>query len=157
MHKSLAGPHIAMPLAYRLQSFGGGTYMVTDELYQALFFVACESVVVVDAPPSIGENMVRASISITSKPISHVVYRHHHGDHISGAYLNGSPSNITYIAHRLTADELAATQDYEHRPPSATCSEGVRVWSDTDCSYLFKLHRKPHVINLCEPLLIFGI
>jgi glyoxylase-like metal-dependent hydrolase (beta-lactamase superfamily II) len=109
-----AGP-ISTPPGYRLQSFGDGAYMVTDGLYQNLFFVASESVVVVDAPPSIGENVLRAIRNVTMKPISHVVYSHHHADHISGAYLYGPPSDVDFIAHRLTAEELAQSPD-NHRP-----------------------------------------
>jgi hypothetical protein len=56
-----AGPPIPTDVGYRLQSFGDGGYMVTDGVYQALFFVTTESVVVVDAPPTIGENMVGRS------------------------------------------------------------------------------------------------
>lgn len=110
-----AAGSVPTSLGYGLKSFGDGAYMVTDGLYQAMFFVASESVVAIDAPPTIGENIVRAIRSVTSKPISHVVYSHHHADHIGGAYLLGSPSNTTFIAHELTAQELAATPD-RHRP-----------------------------------------
>ena len=114
-----AGP-IPIPPGYRLQSFGDGAYMVTDGGYQNLFLVASESVVVVDAPPTIGENVLHAIRNVTTKPISHVVYSHHHADHIGGAYLYGPPSDITIIAHRLTAEELALSPD-SHRPaPSIT-------------------------------------
>jgi glyoxylase-like metal-dependent hydrolase (beta-lactamase superfamily II) len=114
-----AGP-IPNPPGYRLQSFGDGAYMVTDGAYQNLFFVASESVVVVDAPPSIGENVLHAIRNVTTKPISHVVYSHHHADHISGAYLYGSPSDIDFIAHRLTAEELALSPDSNRPAPTIT-------------------------------------
>lgn len=102
--------------------------MVTDGLYQAMFLVACESVVVVDAPPSIGENMVRAIRSVTEKPISHVVYSHSHADHIGGVFTYGSPSDREYIAHRLTAELLSYAPDYDHRPaPTITFDDSYTL------------------------------
>ncbi|KAF2716569.1 Metallo-hydrolase/oxidoreductase [Polychaeton citri CBS 116435] len=123
-----AGPPVQTPPAYRVQPFGDGAYLVTDGIYQGLFFVACESVIMVDAPPSIGENMVRAVRNITTKPISHVVYSHHHADHIGGAYLYGPPMNITFIAHRITAEQLALSPDYDHRPaPTVTFESSMSL------------------------------
>ena len=89
--------------------------MVTDGLYQAMFLVSCESVIVVDNPPTIGYNMIRAIREVTPKPISHVVYSHSHADHIGGAYVLGSPENVTFIAHQDTVDILVMTPD-KHRP-----------------------------------------
>ncbi|KAK3644933.1 hypothetical protein LTR56_009320 [Elasticomyces elasticus] len=115
-----AGPAVSRPPGYRLEHVGDGAYMITDGLYQAMFLVSCESVIVVDSPPSIGYNMLRAIRSITLLPISHVVYSHSHGDHIGAAYTLGSPDNITFVAHQHTADLLAMTPD-KHRPiPSLT-------------------------------------
>ena len=114
------GPSVPNPPGYRIEHFGEGAYMVTDGLYQAIFLVGCESVIVVDSPPSIGYNMLRAIRDITPLPISHVVYSHSHADHIGAAYVLGAPENITFIAHRETADQLAMTPD-KHRPaPSVT-------------------------------------
>ena len=110
---SAAGPKIP-DSGYRVQSFGNGAYMVTEGLYQSLFFVACEGVIVVDAPPTIGHNILNAISDVTSLPVSHVVYSHSHADHIAAAYLLGS--NVTTIAHRLTYEQLALAPDPKHRP-----------------------------------------
>jgi glyoxylase-like metal-dependent hydrolase (beta-lactamase superfamily II) len=116
VRSSEAIPPFIKPLGYRLHSFGDGAYMVTDGTYQGLFFIACESVIIVDAPPTIGNNIMQAIRSVTALPVSHVVYSHSHADHIGAAYLLGSPSNISFIAHQETADKLALSPDYEHRP-----------------------------------------
>lgn len=113
---SAAGPPVPNSLGYRLQSFGDGSYMVTDGVYQGLFFVSCEGVIVVDAPPTIGENIIRAIRTVTDLPVSHVVYSHSHADHIGAAYLLGDPSSVTFVAHQLTAEALALAPDYGHRP-----------------------------------------
>ena len=52
--------------------------------------------------------MLRAIQDITDKPVSHVVYSHSHADHIGGAYVLGSPANVTFVAHEATAEFLAA-------------------------------------------------
>ena len=116
-------PVVNTPPGYRVQAFGQGAYMVTDGIYQGLFFVATDSVIVVDAPPTIGEKFLQAIESVTSSPVSHVVYSHAHADHIGAAYLFGSPSKVTFVAHQLTADELAQSPDYKHRPAPAITFE----------------------------------
>ena len=68
-----AGPPVPTPPAYRIEDFGSGAYMVTEGAYQCAFFVSDESVIAVDAPPTIGEGILHAIKSVTSKPVSHVV------------------------------------------------------------------------------------
>src|SRR4051794_38677162 len=86
---SAFGPAISNATSYRVEAFGGGAYMMTDDLYQAMFLVSSESVIVVDAPPTIGKNLLYAIGNTTDLPISHVVYSHAHADHIGAAYLYG--------------------------------------------------------------------
>ena len=101
------GPKVSNITGYRVEHFGAGAYMVTDGMYQAMFFVACESVIAVDAPPTIGKKLLAAIKSVTPKPVSHIVYSHSHADHIGAAYLYGSPPNVTIVAQAQTAQELA--------------------------------------------------
>ena len=108
-----AGPVVPTPPAYRLQSLDQGAYLITEGLYQSLFFVGSENVIAVDAPPTIGEYILDAIRSVTTKNVSHVVYSHSHADHIGGAYLYGSDVDI--IAHELCAQELALSSDSVHR------------------------------------------
>lgn len=100
---------------YRVEPFGGGIYMVTDNLYQALFLVSDEGVIVVDNPPTIGQNMIYAVGNVTDAPITHVVYSHAHADHIGGAFLYGD--DVTIIAHKDTAEELSLSPPDSKRPP----------------------------------------
>ena len=90
--------------------------MITDGTYHALFFIACEGVIVVDSPPIIGKNMLHAIRNVTSLPMSHIVYSHSHTDHIGAAYLLSSPANVSFIAHQLTAQALTMVSDSQHRP-----------------------------------------
>ena len=62
-------------------------YWVTDGTYQAAFLTTREGVVLFDAPPSIGHNLQRAIDQIASdngvsNTVTHIVYSHHHADHL---------------------------------------------------------------------------
>ncbi|KAM3514841.1 hypothetical protein MY11210_001565 [Beauveria gryllotalpidicola] len=112
------GPPIGSE-GYRLESFGGGAHMVTDGMYQAIFLVTPRSVVMVDAPPTIGHNILKAIRSLTPLPISHLVYSHAHSDHVGAANLLVDRDTII-IAHDLTAKELAEAPDPTRPMPSLT-------------------------------------
>src|SRR6201985_2123969 len=69
-------------------------YWVTDSAYQAAFLTTRDGVVLFDAPPSIGHNLQRAIDQIAAengvpKTVTHLVYSHHHADHIGGSSLFG--------------------------------------------------------------------
>lgn len=110
---------------YRVEPFGGGVYMVTDNLYQALFLVSDEGVIVVDNPPTIGQNMIYAIGNVTDTPITHVVYSHAHADHIGGAFLYGE--DVTIIAHKDTAEELSLVPDPKRPPPDVTFKKHYKL------------------------------
>jgi glyoxylase-like metal-dependent hydrolase (beta-lactamase superfamily II) len=107
---------------YRIEAFGKGAYMLTDGMYQSMFFVACDSVIIVDAPPTTGHNLLNGIRTVTDLPISHVVYSHAHADHIGAAYLLDS-KDVTFIAHEETAKNLAAINDTNRPTPSVTFSQ----------------------------------
>ena len=69
-----------------------------------MFLITDEGVVAVDAPPSIGQNYLKAIAEVTDKPITHLIYSHAHLDHIGAAGM--FPKNATYIAHEATGMEL---------------------------------------------------
>lgn len=148
------GPPVPNPPGYRTEHLGDGAYMVTNGVYQAMFLVSCESVIVVDNPPSIGYNMLSAIRGVTSLPISHVVYSHSHADHIGAAYVLGDPDNVTFVAHRETADILAMTPDNHRPPPSVTFEDSynLRICNQTlELSYKGNNHG-PGNIFIWAPL-----
>lgn len=102
-----------------MQSLGGGAYLLADGTYQSLFFVTPKSVIMVDAPPTTGENILAAIRSVTHLPISHLVYSHYHADHIGAAYLLAK-KGVTIIAHELTEYELTITPDPNRPLPHVT-------------------------------------
>ena len=50
---------------YFVGQIDGNLYWVTDSVYQAMFLTTREGVVLVDAPPTIGHNLLRAIASVT--------------------------------------------------------------------------------------------
>ena len=101
--ESARGPAIP-ETGYLVEEIRDNLYWVTDGSYNTMFLVTDEGVVAVDAPPSIGQNYLKAIADVTDKPITHVIYSHAHLDHIGAAGI--FPKNATYIAHEDTASEL---------------------------------------------------
>ena len=69
-------------------------YWVTDATYQAAFLTTRDGVVLFDAPPTIGHNLQRAidqiaSANGVSNKVTHIVYSHHHADHLGASSLFG--------------------------------------------------------------------
>jgi glyoxylase-like metal-dependent hydrolase (beta-lactamase superfamily II) len=103
------GPAIPQDKGYLVEEIRDNLYWVTEGVYQIMFLTTGEGVIVVDAPPSIGENILKAIAEVTDEPITHVIYSHSHADHISAASIY--PDDATYIAHEATAAQLARASD----------------------------------------------
>lgn len=89
---------------YLVEEIRDNLYWVTDGSYNTMFLVTDEGVVAIDAPPSIGQNYLKAIAEVTNKPITYVIYSHAHLDHIGAAGM--FPTNATFIAQEATASEL---------------------------------------------------
>ena len=93
-------------------------YWVTDSAYQAAFLTTRDGVVLFDAPPSIGHNLQRAIDQIAaengvSNKVTHLVYSHHHADHIGGSSLFGT--DVVRIG-QVQAKQLLASENDPARP-----------------------------------------
>ncbi|MFF5077833.1 MBL fold metallo-hydrolase [Actinoplanes sp. NPDC000266] len=107
---------------YVLEEIADGVFWLTEGSYQSMFVVTGEGVIAVDAPPTLGHNILRAIGRVTSKPVTHVVYSHHHSDH-TGA-MSIFPEKARYYAQRATAERLRLLGD-RRRPPA------THVFDDT--------------------------
>jgi glyoxylase-like metal-dependent hydrolase (beta-lactamase superfamily II) len=114
------GPPVDPAKGYRLQDLGGDLYMVTDNIYQAMFLVYDTGVVLVDAPQTLAPVLTRAVAERTNKPITHVVYSHSHLDHIGG--MERVPRPPTIVAHTETRRLLERAND-PRRPLPTTVFE----------------------------------
>jgi glyoxylase-like metal-dependent hydrolase (beta-lactamase superfamily II) len=111
---------------YFVGHIGGNLYWVTDGVYQAMFLTTTEGVVVVDAPPTIGRNLLRAIEEVARarrRPtrVTHLVYSHSHADHIAAAPIFGSA--VTRVAHTETKRLLKAARDANRPLPNVTFDE----------------------------------
>ena len=89
-------------------------YWVTDGTYQSAFLTTKDGVVLLDAPPTIGHNIQRAVDKIASdngvsNKITHLIYSHHHADHVGASSLFNK--NVTRIGHEETKNLLLRDND----------------------------------------------
>jgi len=89
-------------------------YWVTDGVYQSAFLTTRDGVVLLDAPPTIGNNLRRAVDEIAaangvSNKITHLIYSHHHADHVGASSL--FDKNVTRIGHEETRRLLLRDND----------------------------------------------
>ncbi len=119
------GPMIDQQMGYLVEELGDGLYWLTEGTYQTMFLTTGEGVIIVDAPPRIGENILKAVASVTDEPITHVIYSHTHSDHIGAAGLY--PAGATIIAHEATAAHLAAKNDANRPVPTLSFADSLTL------------------------------
>ena len=106
------GPDVP-PEGYVLDEIADGIFWIGDGSYQSMFVVHDEGVIAVDAPPTLGHNILRAITRVTTKPVTDVVYSHHHSDHCGSMSIY--PEQARRYAHRATGQRLGLLAD-PHRP-----------------------------------------
>ncbi len=99
---------IPQDTGYLSREIKPGVFVVTEGLYQSMFVITRRSVVVVDAPPTIGTKLMDAIRAATNKPVTHFIYSHSHIDHVGAAAQFG---NVVRIASAETAAKLARLND----------------------------------------------
>jgi glyoxylase-like metal-dependent hydrolase (beta-lactamase superfamily II) len=98
-------------------------YWVTDGTYQAAFLTTKDGVVLFDAPPTIGNNLQLAideiaSANGVSNKVTHIVYSHHHADHLGASSLFGR--HVVRVGHIETSRLLARDNDPTRPVPDLT-------------------------------------
>jgi len=111
-------PTIDPEKGYFVAEIADGLYWLSDGGYQVMFLTTGEGVIVIDAPPSLGERYLDAVAEVTDESITHVIYSHIHKDHIGAA--NQFPDDATIIAHEDTANHLAMKDDPNRPVPTVT-------------------------------------
>lgn len=120
--ESAKGPAIDPAKGYRIQELGRGLYMVTENVYQAMFVVHDKGVIVADVPPPLAAFLPKAIREVTNKPVTHIVYSHAHSDHIgaAGDFVAALPKRPVIVAHEETRSILARAKDPKRPLPSVT-------------------------------------
>jgi len=108
-------PSVDLTKGYHVAEIRDNLYYVTDGSYQMMFLVSRKGVIVVDAPPSLGQNILNAIADVTDLPVTHVVYSHSHADHIGAAGIY--PEDAVIIAHEDTAAQLEEAMEGERPYP----------------------------------------
>ena len=108
---------------YYVGRVGQNLYWVTDGTYQSAFLTTKDGVVLLDAPPAIGHNIQRAVNQIAaangvSNEVTHLVYSHHHADHVGASSLFGR--NVARIGHEETRRLLLRDDDPARPVPEET-------------------------------------
>ena len=108
---------------YYVGNIHDNLYWVTDGFYQSMFLAGTRGVVVVDAPPTIGHNLLRAINDVTAQTgtpskVTHLVYSHSHADHIGASSIFGD--DVVRVGHVETRRLLREAGDPNRPPPTLT-------------------------------------
>ncbi|HEV8560184.1 MAG TPA: MBL fold metallo-hydrolase [Actinophytocola sp.] len=108
---------------YHVGRIAGNLYWITNSFYQAMFLTTTDGIVLIDAPPTIGHNLLRATQEVAHarrRPdrVTHLVYSHSHADHIGAAALFGN--RIVRVAHTEAKRLLRADRDSNRPLPTVT-------------------------------------
>lgn len=109
---------------YFVTEIADDVYWLVSSGYQTMFITTGEGVVIVDKPQPIGEKYLDAIRDVTSEPITHMIYSHHHQDHTGGT-AQIFPDEITLISHQRTADVLAQENDPNRPLPTETFDDDM--------------------------------
>jgi glyoxylase-like metal-dependent hydrolase (beta-lactamase superfamily II) len=98
-------------------------YWITDGTYQSAFLTTANGVVLLDAPPTLGHNIVRAVNEVAaangvSNVVTHLIYSHHHADHAGASSLFGP--DVVRIGHERTRELLIRDDDPARPLPEET-------------------------------------
>ncbi len=104
---------------YDLKEVKDDVYVVSSNGYNAMFLVTGEGVIVIDAPPGIGDKIFNAISEVSNETITHLIYSHSHKDHIGAAYIFQQPG-IETVAQKETGDILKMRKDSERPIPTIT-------------------------------------
>ena len=104
---------------YDLKEVKDDVYVVSSNGYNAMFLVTGEGVIVIDAPPGIGDKIFKAISEVTNETITHLIYSHSHKDHIGAAHIFQQPG-IEIVAQKETGDILKMRKDSERPIPTIT-------------------------------------
>src|ERR1700738_2871547 len=116
--RSALGPAVNKQ-GYYVDRVERNLYWVTDGTYQSAFLTTSDGVVLLDAPPTIGNNLRRgvdeiASANGVSNKINYLIYSHHHADHVGASSL--FDKNVTRIGHEETRRLLLRDGDPARTP-----------------------------------------
>ena len=106
---------------YHYFKIAENTWFVHDDFEHMVFFVTEEGVVVYDAKPDVTPYVLKVIPEVTDRPITHVIYSHHHRDHAEAMHLY--PESAIIIGNDETEKFLKIANDPKRPLPEV-------VWKD---------------------------
>jgi glyoxylase-like metal-dependent hydrolase (beta-lactamase superfamily II) len=94
-----------------------------------MFLDTAEGVVAVDAPPTIGNNILRAIAAVTKSQVSHAVYSHHHADHTGAMVLY---AGARFYAQSEVSGLLKQAPDPNRPLPDDTFDDNLTLQAGED-------------------------
>jgi glyoxylase-like metal-dependent hydrolase (beta-lactamase superfamily II) len=95
------------------------TYWVQSQYYGTIFYLGKDGVLLFDPLDGRGEQLQKAITSVTSLPVTAIVYSHDHADHIGSAKHFTQGRKLRVIASQATADKMALLKS-SHPSPTET-------------------------------------
>jgi len=107
-----------------------GIHYATEGWYFMLVVEHDDGLIVVDAPPTIGSdflgnNILNAVGEVSDKPVTHLVYSHHHRDHIGSA--NVFSPDVTIVAQEECARYVETAEDPQRPNPMVTFTDSYKI------------------------------
>ena len=100
---------------YHVEELSDGVYWLTSGWYDCMFVVTGSGVLMVDAPPALGERILDAVAEVTDEPVTHFIYSHWHADHTGASSVFGK--DVVRIGHERTRDYLQRFPDHDRPAP----------------------------------------
>ncbi len=103
-----------------------GVYLFRHQFHQAIFVITPEGVIVTDPISADAATWLKAEIKkLSDQPVRHVVYSHHHSDHITGGRVYADQA--TFVSHAAARAPIVDAADPTTPVPSLTFSDRLFI------------------------------
>ena len=109
---------------YLIKEIKKDVYVLTDGIYQSAIITSGKSVILIDAPLSLGKNIKKAVAEVTNKKIGSLIYTHSHTDHISGSQFLVDIKGLKIIADEQAYEYLKEINDPTRMLPTDIIRNG---------------------------------
>jgi glyoxylase-like metal-dependent hydrolase (beta-lactamase superfamily II) len=90
-----------------------GVWFYSNSLYNGLFIVSDEGIIVIDGPASMAPDLCTLPSQISNIPVTHVIYSHPHRDHVGAVGCYESDEDIIYIGHKDMIESLESSRFFD--------------------------------------------
>ena len=118
---------------YLVKQVKPNVYVITDGIWQSAFITTGKGVILLDAPQSFGQHIIKAVTETTREPIKMLIYSHSHVDHIGGSQQLKNIPDLKILANKHIAQFLMEKNDPRRIAPTETYSGNhvVKMGSET--------------------------